>query len=338
MDVLTFISKLYCHRLEIRFYAEDDIFMKHWFGAVLRNGFLSMSAEVSDSNSVSLWKYIQTISIPAEHPYYNQLRGGFPKGFFFDCSSIEGDGKGFSLKKNQIQHISLYLIGNFSCHYLLCIESLCDLFKRGIGHPIVPLHILDVTEIGPNKEKNLLYSDATPIKSKLCYPIQLDNQMQIPTSQSLSVELFFDTPICLYHPKIKKIGLGYQDKLNGFPSFYQLIRSAVYRMVTLTMLYTNHEMEVDKCELETEIEKYIYSASEAILTKAILTYCKLYSTPKMEEGSVYVLNGYMGQLNFANVNVEYLSVMQFASHLNVGNDINYGLGTFSIRVANKNYK
>lgn len=331
MEIPTLISNLYCYRLEIRFYAEENLQMKHWFGAVLRNGFLSMSAEISDPDGVSLWEHIQTFSLPIHHPYYQQLKGGFPKGFFFDCSSMNLDGKGFFLKKQCVQQITLCLIADFSKHFSLFIKALVRFFKRGLGSPLVPLHILDIAEVGINGNRNLLYSDTIPVEGILCNPIRWEDMLSMCYAHSSSVYISFETPVCLYRPKPKQKGKGYQDKLNGFPSFYQLIRSAVYRLATLSMLYTEVDI-VDKKDWEEWIESYIYQSSEAFLVQAQLAYCKLYSTPKKEESSVYVLNGYKGQMEYTNVRADYFAILKFASYMNVGNDINYGLGTFRIEM------
>ena len=332
MEMPALISNLYCHRLEVRFYAEENIQMNHWLGAVLRNGFLSMSAEVFDSEGVSLWEYIQAFPLPIHHPYYLQLKGGFPKGFFFDCSSIDGDGKGFFLKGQCVQRITLCLIADFSKHFSLFIKALVRFFNKGLGSPLVPLHILDIAEVGINGNRNLLYSDTVPVEGILCNPIRWEDMLSMGGVHSSSVYLSFETPVCLYRPKSKQIGKGYQDKLNGFPSFYQLIRSAIYRLVTLSMLYTEIDFVIDKKDCEEWIDNYIYQSSEAFLIQTELSYCKLYSTPKKEESSVYVLNGYKGRMEYTNVRADYCAILQFASYMNVGNDINYGLGTFRIDI------
>lgn len=329
MNTLDLFSGLYCHRLEIRFSPMDDISMNCWIGAVFRNGFLYASSKVCDfDDNVYLFDKIESIPLPEEHPYYMQLKGGFPKGFFFDCSNFEDDRKGFSLKKDRIYSVDLCLIGKSADYYKLFIQAIGQFLLEGFGKPRVPLCLIDVVEKSIDEDENLLFTEEGEVDSALKYPIKFSQLLTLNEDDSKSsvVELDFKTPVALVSPKTRGRNSGYQDKLNSFPSFYQFMRSALYRAYILTMLYVDNTVGTDREQSECAIEEYLQKASEAFLIYANIRYAKLYSTPKKARDNIYVFGGYVGKLTFADVSDMYIPIVRMISYLGIGNDINYGLG------------
>ena len=75
-------------RLTVRFFTEERVSMKFWIGSVLRNRFLYAADHIFDEQGISLRQHIDTLSITEDHFLYRQLRGGFRKGFLFDCSTL----------------------------------------------------------------------------------------------------------------------------------------------------------------------------------------------------------------------------------------------------------
>ena len=132
-----------------------------------------------------------------DHFLYRQLKGGFPKGFFFDCSDLPAEARGFTLDANRIYTFSMVLIGNQSKYKPLYVEALRQMITRGFGHPVVSMTLIDITEISSRSEPDPVAESAT-----------------------VNVQLHFKTPVCLMHPSKKSVE-GYQGKLNNFPSFYQ---------------------------------------------------------------------------------------------------------------------
>ena len=302
------LQHLAISRLTVRFFAGERISMRFWIGSVLRNRFLYAADQVFDEQGVSLRRHIDTLPLPEEHLLYAQLRGGFPKGFLFDCSDLPYKAPGFILEANQVYAFDLVLIGNTIAHKPLYIEAVRVMLQHGFGHPIVPLTLIDITE--------------QPLKRYVANPDA--------GSDKVNVELILKTPVSLFLPA-KEDGNGFQNKLNGFPSFYQFIRSITYRLMTLCILYAGDPIPIGKEQMDSQVEQYIQPAVQAFLLRANLCWEKRYNTPKKGENSVYTMGGYTGRIVFGQVPAHYLPLLAFAERLGVGANINYGLGCFQVR-------
>lgn len=308
------IKWLNYYRINVRFFVDKRVQMKFWIGAVLRNRFLYVAENVVDVNGRSLRNIVDTITLPESHFLYSQLCGGFPKGFLFDCSCLPSSGSGFTLEPNRIYSFSLILIGNHIGYKELYVDALRKTLEIGFGTPMEPMHIIDISD-----------------EERVCL------QDLILGVEKVSVEFQLNTPVSLTQ-KVNDLGSGYKNKLNNFPSFYQLLRSAVYRLLTLTLLYTDKvDTFVSKDMLDSYVEKYLDEAVCAVLAKAAISYKKYYSTPKRGRNNLYTMRGYVGRLCFSNVPSHYFSLLWFASGVGVGNNINYGLGNFSVSLLPDDY-
>lgn len=326
MDIYQLITSLHLHRLEVRFTPQGIIEMPSWIGAVLRNRFLYAAHEVNMPEGKTLYDWINTFPYTKEHPYYKLLSGGFPKGFFFDCSTLPWHPSGFRLDPDHVYTFTLTLIGRCAEKYLYFIESLLKMCAGGMGHPMVPLTLIDITELGGttiyNGEEQLVYP--------LTNPLHLDASIPPPEGK-LAMALQMITPVALVnHSRKSENDQGYQGKLNNFPSFYQFIRSALHRMLTLYILYQADGWTETPQQLTDVVDQYIQPATRALLIAADIRYEKRYSTPKVGKKQVYAMAGYCGQLAFGQVPAHYFPLMQLCSLLGVGNDINYGLGIFTV--------
>ncbi len=322
-------THIYYHNLTIRFYPEKDIRENAWIGSVFRNGFLYAAKEVENLQGLSLYDILSQFPLPETHPYYKQLCGGFPKGFVWDLSEIPHSYKDFTLERGRIYTATLRLIGHLSKYTMPCCMAIERFCKRGFGHPFVPLHLMDIHET--NDVKNLLlYNDSlgylTDMPELPCHMETLANKNTLTT-----VKLHTLSPVCLIKFRNTETDNGYQEKLNGFPSLYQWIRTSAYRLYYLNMLYVKDFPPIELSILNASIEKYLHMTYNANLLRADLCYCKLYSTPKKEKkGQVYSMDGYEGSMIFNNVSTDYLPLLRFMSRLGVGNDINYGLGFYKV--------
>lgn len=302
----TLLRSLSACRLMVRFFAEEPVSMKHWIGAVLRNNFLYAAESIKDVQGISLRQIIETLPLPEDHFLYRQLKGGFPKGFFFDCSDLPAEARGFTLDANRIYTFSMVLIGNQSKYKPLYVEALRQMITRGFGHPVVSMTLIDITETQPGTPS------APSFETGLA-----------------EVQLRFKTPVCLIRTP-NAGGNGFQDKLNNMPTFYQFVRSQTYRLVTLGILYGEPLPFGTRDEMEHWIEQQVSPATEAILLRANLLYERLRSTPRVGSDTVYVMGGYSGRLIFGNVPARLLPVLAAGALFGVGADINYGLGQFSM--------
>lgn len=334
---LTFVpAHIYYHNLTVRFYPQKDIRMNTWIGAVFRNDFLHAARAVKNPQGQTLYDLLSQLPLPDSHPYYKQLCGGFPKGFVWDISGIPHTHKDFTLERGHIYTATFRLIGRMTEYTVPCCMAIERFCERGFGHPFVPLHLMDICETGEQKD-SLLYNDATGFLSTMpdspCLMKALPND-----TEPATIELRTLTPVCLMKLRNSGTDSGYQEKLNGFPSLYQWIRTSAYRLYYLSMLYGKDFTPIDHTELDAGIENYLLKTREAFLIHAGLHYRKLHSTPKKElNGQVYGMDGYEGTLTFKNVHAAYLPLLRFMSHLGVGNDINYGLGLYDI-INRKTYK
>jgi len=293
----------YC-RLRVRFFASVEVADRYWIGAVLRNRFLHAADSVTDSQGISLRRIIDTLPLPDNHFLYRQLKGGFPKGFFLDCSDLPFDYKGFCFEADRIYTFSIVLIGNMNEYKPMYMDAVKKMLGSGFGHPVVPMTVVDIIEEEHSVAPLYEYSE-----------------------ESVDLQLVFKTPVCLVRVS-KEGGGGFQNKLNNFPSFYQFMRSLMYRLVTLSILYGGSRRFESLDEMEEWIEQSISSSYQAMLLRANLFYMRLLGTPKVGDNTVYSMGGYSGRLIFGNVPAALLPVLHAGAQVGVGADINYGLGQF----------
>lgn len=317
------LKRLYYHKLNIQFYPEDDIYMPFWGGAVWRNRFLYFAEMVFDEDGVSLLEHIDSLTIGDSHPFYDQFKGGFPKGFLFDCSEFSCPGGHLSLYRRQVYGFSLILIGKCSVWLPLFVKALRLMFMDGVGEPKARLNLIDIEEDGSDVLCGRSWDYGAP-KS----PIHFTNVMSA-SQKTLSLHLI--TPVRLTNCLGKGCSNdGHQGRLNNFPSLYQMMRSVAFRLLTLCMLYTEESVFMDWKELDDCVEEFVKDTKKAFLLSANISWEIVRSTPKKGSDKVYVMNGYCGKLVFGNVESRYYPVLEFASCLGVGNDISYGLGMYEI--------
>lgn len=300
------IKNLKSYRIDICFYPESDVNLKYWIGAVLRNRFLYAADKVTDINGISLRQIIDTLPLSEEHFLFKQLKGGFPKGFLFDCSTLPHDNRGFVLKAETSYSFGLILIGKTIEYRNMYEKALRIMLESGFGEPVVKMKIISIS----NDNISTINSDI----------ISQDN---------MKLGLKFITPVNIT-PGNGHDSNGFQNKMNQFPSFYQFIRSLAYRIATLSLLYCDYRIFNTKDEMDNDIEKYVSHSVQAILTEARISRKTCYSTPKKGKQYVYTMHGYTGELYFENVPSRYIPIITFGKSIGVGADINYGLGCYDI--------
>ncbi len=296
-------------RLHVHFAPERNMHLNGWIGAVLRNNFLVNASRVLASDGLSLYQHIEELTLAPEHPFYSQLAGGFPKGIWLDCRELAPVDA--MLQGGEVYTFSIVMMGWCAQYAQLAVEAVAQMFESGIGSPKVRAQIVEIATDDNRGDSTTKYSDFSLLPD---------------APPTATVKITYDTPVCLFRRRSKKeTSVSYQDKLNGFPSFYQLMRSVVSRCNTLGMLYGDGPLVEDT-------EGFIASSTEAYLEHANLWYKHLHSTPKQGRNSVYVLEGYQGITVWANVPTQYLPILAFASSLSVGYNIPFGLGAYSMEV------
>ena len=332
LDILS--STLECYRVSVWFYPEEDIHLDAWIGAVFRNRFLYFADSICDEEGISLRSHLDKLSLSPDHVYYKQMKGGFPKGLLFDFRDIPGRRKDI-LYRNTIYSFDIVLIGKAVCHFPMVVQALSAMCADGIGHPLVPLHLIDVLEQNGEEQIHLLYSENGMFLNMPEYAVCISDFLT-DTTDMVSLRLTFHTPLSLYQVKNKvEPELSYQHKMNGFPSFYQFVRSVAYRWSVLAMLYGEEMLIEDKKEFEEQLDQWIEASSLAVLQEASLRYRKIHSSPKKSENHVYVMGGYEGHIVFQNVPKKYLPLLVWGMHIAVGDNVQYGMGSYSVEVLSR---
>lgn len=311
MKVVQGLYNLVIKRITVSFTMESKTHLSATFGAYLRNGFMYFAHQIEIGGGDVLADVIERLPIGEGHPLYGQFRGGFPKGFFFDISQ----GGIFSRKRDnylypgQEYFFELVLIGNMASYEQHFLKALEMLMERGIGSPMCKLILSSIQ----------------------CKNISFNGFGEFVSEGMLGMRIELETPLCL----VKNLGArsrnSFQDKMNGFPSFYQLVRSVLYRMYTLSALYgPNGGTEQIPESIDEALEEYLVPACEAVLSGVSMQQVTLFNTPKKGSNKVLEFAGYMGRMDYENVYSSYYPLLKFAENFNVGNDIVYGLGSFKV--------
>ena len=101
-------------RIQVTFTACVDTQFDGWIGATLRNNLLYASRQVtcqSTSGSGSLYDRLMQLPIPRSHPVFEQLKGGFPKGYTVRFDTPPDYSPVFTLKAGESLSFSVSLIG-----------------------------------------------------------------------------------------------------------------------------------------------------------------------------------------------------------------------------------
>lgn len=314
MYLLHILNGLKVKRLTVKFSVDEKIHFSAVFGAYLRNGFMFFARHVQTEDGRSLRDVIDTVPIGKESPLYRQLSGGFPKGFFFDISSNDAlytKRRDYYLHPGVEHSFDLVLVGRMAEYESYFIDALQMLFDRGMGNPMGRLCIKNI--IG----EDVVFSGVNGYQQ----------------DGTLEMRIDFITPVCLVKNMGAKSRNSFQDKMNGFPSFYQFVRSVLYRLYTLDVLYGEGIGPTDADINANDIlDEYIAPAGDAVMTSATLNKTVLYNTPKKDTSRIIEFAGYSGTMEFENVHALYHPILKFAENFNVGNDIVYGLGAFRVNI------
>jgi len=327
----TVFNQLYYHRIEVRIAASRDTVWDAWPGAILRNNLLSAADQVMVAGNMSLREQIDKCPLSQVHPMYKDLIEGFPKGYLIalhDQPFID-----LRLKKGTIFCFTLYLIGNMAAYYSEFIQAIRLMCLKGIGHPQVPFHLVDVCEKALDGCQQLLSIGAENPADALAFPISfLDFQSEQEHLGKTSIEITYLTPVILFKQTDKKdISISYQAKSNGFPSFYQLIRSTANRMAKLTFLYSCPEKISSEYISDKSLNSWIDYATNASLIVVDMQRLKLKNTLKKEGINNMPLSGYVGRQQYEGYFNRYLPMLKFMEALGVGNETVYGMGRYRVK-------
>ncbi|WP_068690396.1 CRISPR system precrRNA processing endoribonuclease RAMP protein Cas6 [Culturomica massiliensis] len=333
-----YIESLVYHRLEVRIMAKNDGFWNAWPGAVIRNNLLYACANVCVRKDISLLDVLERFPLKETHPLYKNLTGGFPKGLVLKLGPelMHAYEPRRFIRRGEILSFSLLLIGNHAVYYKYYVEALRQMCARGIGHPMEPFNLVDICERHPVLGIRRIASETTKKVEKLQMPVTFEDFARFKCFPGLTIS--FQTPVLLHENRLGKVrSSGYQEKLNGFPSYYQFVRSVAFRSLKLAVLYVYPENAAYCREAYECIDHYLERACIPLLQRAALERISLAGTPKEGEKKSILFHGYIGEIDYSDRTSDYRQLMLYMQELGVGNDTIYGLGQYRIN-SWKNYR
>ena len=308
-------NQTFYHRFDIKVSAHENVTFDAWPGAVIRNNLLYAAEQIRiRKTGRSLREQIDTFPLEDDHPLYKELKEGFPKGYVLtDFSHAAMNNSAVFIRKEEEFTFSLLLIGRFNEYRYYFFEAIREMCERGIGKPMTPFRLSDITE---NPGSPVALSDFT--------------RQEIEDKRS-EITIRFRTPVILHRLKEKKnTQLSYQDKCNRFPGFYQLVRSAFYRLQKLHALYVEPTARSVVLFDETMMETYLEKAGRPLLQSANIQHINLPNTPKKGMKNEMPLAGYIGEQKYSGYFRQYLPLLKFMEELGVGNETVYGMGRYEV--------
>ena len=332
-NLVNLYKNLSYHCYDVHISPSEEVIFDAWPGAIIRNNLLFAAEQIlMPKIACSLRNHIDAFPLKADHPLYDELKEGFPKGYTLTNFSFNGTSIPCTEMKKNIPSnpymvirkgapfsFSLLLIGNFNDYRFYFFEAIRQMCERGIGKPITPFTLTDIKE---NSLSPVTLSDF--IEN---IPLSEDT----PDASSL-ITIRFLTPAILYRLRNKKnTQLSYQDKTNRFPSFYQLIRSSLFRVQKLYALYENPSEKDASLFDETCLENYLEKAGHPLLKSANIQHISLPNSQKKGMKNELPLAGYIGEQTYEGYFQQYVPLLKFMSVLGVGNETVYGMGKFEAK-------
>ena len=313
-QILPFLDSLKATRLDIVFKPTVHAEQKAWLGAAVRNRFLFACESVKTNDGVSLREAFNVCPLDKSHFLYKQYADGFPKCFVWNVAGAHPRTKGFAFKDSKEYTMSLFVFG-FASQWIDEIKlAIRRMMLMGLGSNPAPLELVDIIVHEPFSLENF----AKHIHTK---PVLLTIQTQTPLSLLKYREESSD---------------GFQKKMNGFPAFYQIVRTCVSRLATLNLLYAENNdiwSTFDSQEKwSLSIDGLSNAASSAWLQSAEIKNVVAYGTPKQNTDTVYRFSGYVGELTFSNVDALLVPIVNMMGTLGIGNDVSYGLGFYNVNI------
>ena len=315
MDYLDLFGQTFYHRFDVKMQASKDVTLDAWPCAIIRNNLLYAAEQVRiQKTNKSLREQIDTFPLNNDHPLYKELKDGFPKGYVLtDFSHADISDRKVFIRKDEIFTFSLLLIGRFNEYRYYFFEAIREMCERGIGKPLTSFRLLDISE--------------NPVS-----PVSFSDFLQQETiEKKIEIIINFQTPVILYRLREKKNSqISFQNKLNRFPSFYQLVRSAFSRLQKIYALYIEPEDYTSTLFEETHLETYLEKAGKPLLLSANIQHVRLLNTQKQGAKNEIPLAGYTGEQKYSGYFQKYLSLLKFMAELGVGNETVYGMGRYCI--------
>lgn len=331
---ITLNSHLLFFRFDITLVATTDTSFDAWIGAVIRNNFLYATEQICLPDSdMTLFGLCKEFPLLNDHPLYKELKDGFPSAYYLFIHNLHAV-ELTHLKAGESLTFSLVLMGEISKYTAFFIDAIVFMCRKGIGVNSKAFELKEVREVSVLGENQLIYHHGELVSNQLLYPVTFDGvNTSLPSMQNDHIRLVFESPVCLVKTGRRQEVAGYQEKSNLFPGFYQLVRTAAYRLEKLHAMYatpgdTERYIESHAC-IEEFIEKAAWLETEQANIRKV---CLQSSRRKNHNENRIPLAGYMGELVFGGNYKPYLLLLKYMEWLGVGHDLTYGFGKYRIEM------
>lgn len=328
-DFFVFCSGIAFHRFDIRILAEQNTIFEAWPGAVLRNNLLYATAQVEiPGKGVSLFEYCcKQLPLPVAHPLYKEMKQGFPPPFYLYTSADRYGKESYKIQRNEVLNFSFVLVGEFCSYIPYFIEAIQSMCRKGMGVDAKPFTFIDIHEVSFDGKRRLLASGKENMAGPLSYRISMPLYESHGSRKGNAIRIVFESPVSLMKQGKVSEKAGYQEKSNGFPAFYQLVRSAAYRVEKLAALFCIPNEIDGYIASHEEIEDYVEDAAIKIRLKdANIRHVSFQSTRKEGTDKRIPLMGFTGEMTFTGDYTKYVPLLRCIEQLGVGEKLTYGFG------------
>lgn len=331
-NFLTLNSQLNYCRLDVCIAALKDTFFDAWIGAVLRNNLLyAMEQIYLDNEKLSLREFITKIPLSDDHPLYSELVNGFPQPYYLYVKlPAKKHVNNIQVREGEQLNISFVLVRKLAEYIPLFIQAFDYMCNKGIGRSSSPFRLIEIREVSSLNENHLLYSEGKVVSGDLLFSNAL--ALNNPNVNTDILKVVFESPGCLIRTKKAKANPGYQEKSNAFPGFYQLVRSAAYRLEKLHALYVEPTNTENFLASHACIDEYVDRAAYIQLEYASIQKVNLLNSHKEGVKEQMPLAGYIGELVFKGDFSPCYDLLKFMEYLGVGHELTYGFGKYKIEL------
>ncbi len=327
-------SRFFYHRLDVRIAATKDTHFDAWLGVIIRNNLLYAAEQVQVAEKdMTLFGLVNTFPLKTSHPLYHELEGGFPKGYsiaLWSHNDVENPCR--RIHQGDVISFSLMLVGDMATYYPYFVRAIDLMCQKGMGKPPHPFLLVDICETSSSGQTHLLAAGASVVGNGLKHSITMADfslDQHIPETTKLRIR--FETPVCLYIAgKKKDTEISFQDKCNRFPGFYQLVRSASYRLAKLYILYCAPDDETTSRQIYESLEALVLQATQPVLVACDIQWITLRSIHQKERKGMITLAGYVGEQVYEGKVNEYIPLLGIMQELGVGYEVVYGLGKYKL--------
>ncbi len=298
------IKSLECQHIKFALKPNCEIEIDGWVGSHIRNSLLYYAEKIK-IGAKSLREILSEIPIDTTHPLYNELKGGCPRGYSIRCHSYLDERTKLQLTHDNPIQFTIAMVGTVCKYAVEIIEAVKLLSKegfRGIQNSSFSLQILSLNS----------YNLKDFVKS---------------SRDCDEVTIHYQSPTMLYKTKSKSTNGSYQDKLNGFPSLYQMTLSVANRVAKMATLYGEVAWNES---LINNICSMVDTTTSAELSSARLEHKWLESPIRSVTNDRMNYNGVIGNVKWKITDASILPLLIFCSLISIGDNTVYGMGAFDV--------